>query len=264
MPTLGLGGARINYEEMGEGPGVLLVHGWNGSAALWDMMLPVLSQGMRAVAVDLPGHGDSGVPWGFSYTLDGFSSFLEQVRDALHLGEMTLVGHSMGGSISMYHAARRGEMVSRLVLIDSPASSKPLSWQLKLPAVDVLVSLRYNFRTRHSFRRMIEKSVQHPERLPADFLERAVTQASKVTKTALVQTTVMLKHLDLEAELAAIGVPVLVLFGHSDPSVKVEEASRLGKGLRDVRVEMIADCGHCPNYEYPGLVSGLITGFAAG
>ncbi|MCR4399270.1 MAG: DNA recombination protein RmuC [Syntrophomonadaceae bacterium] len=80
MPTVDLNGAAISYADEGEGDALLLVHGWIGSGALWDLMLPGLAAGFRVVAPDLPGHGDSGIPAGFSFDLAGFSRFLEQMR----------------------------------------------------------------------------------------------------------------------------------------------------------------------------------------
>ena len=68
-----------------------------------------------------------------SFDLDGFSRFIAEMRTALELPSLTLVGHSMGGSISMYYAGRYPDKVKHLVLIDAPANAKALSWQSRLP-----------------------------------------------------------------------------------------------------------------------------------
>ena len=261
MNHLSMNGSRISYEDKGSGNTVLFVHGWNGSGYLWHMNLEGLSGSYRALALDLPGHGDSQIPQGFPFTMEGYSAFIERFCDALHLADITLAGHSFGGSIAMHYAVHYPGRASRLVLIDSPSTGKVLPWPLRLPFLDKLLAIYQPLRGRRSYRRMLTSSVNHPEKLPTDWLEGAVTQASKVDRSALIQTTMLLRGMDLEAELARIDLPVLVLWGDNDGSVKLDEAYHLRDSLADVRLEILPGCNHCPPYEYPDLVNTLITGF---
>ncbi len=119
-------GARISYTDQGQGDALVLLHGWIGSGALWGMVAPWLSERFRVIVPDLPGHGDSGIPEGFRFTLDGFAAWLDDLRRALELARVSLVGHSMGGSISMHYAASHPDQVDRLVLIDAPPA--PTRW----------------------------------------------------------------------------------------------------------------------------------------
>ena len=254
-------GAPISYSDDGEGEPLVLVHGWIGSGALWDLTAPWLSEFFRVIVPDLPGHGDSGIPAGFSFSLDGFSSFIEELRAALELPTINLVGHSMGGCIAVHYAARHAEVVGRLVLIDTPARAGALNWQAKLPGTDKLLGLLYPLWGPRIVTRLIKSSVRHPEELPDDFLERAVAQACKLHKEALVGTTRLIRALDLDAEIQEIEAPVLIMQGDHDPSVKHTEASRLRNTFKDALLQMVLDCGHCPNYEYPDLVVELIAGF---
>jgi pimeloyl-ACP methyl ester carboxylesterase len=263
MPELSLGGAPISYNDGGEGQPLLLLHGWIGSGALWNLMAPWLCERFRVIVPDLPGHGDSGIPAGFSFDLDGFSRFIEEVRTALELPSLTLVGHSMGGSISMYYASRYPGSMERLVLIDSPASLKALSWQSRLPCAERLLGLIYPLWGPGIVTRLIKSSVRHPGSLPPDFLDGAVAQASQLKKEALVGTTRLIRSLNLDAELAGIKVPVLLIHGDRDPSVKPTESQRLRDMLADARLHLVPDCGHCPNYEYPDKVVELVEEFMA-
>jgi len=263
MPQLSLGGADINYADSGEGQPLLLLHGWIGSGALWNLMAPWLSERFRVIVPDLPGHGDSGIPAGFSFDLDGFSRFVEEIRTSLELPSLTLVGHSMGGSISMYYASRYPGGAERLVLIDSPASLKALSWPARLPCAERLLGLIYPLWGPGIVTRLIKSSVRHPGSLPPDFMDGAVAQACQLKKEALVGTTRMIRFLDLDGEVAGIKVPVLLIHGDHDPSVKPGESSRLQGMLSGARLHMIPDCGHCPNYEYPDMVVELVEEFMA-
>ncbi len=261
MPELDLGGALISYSDRGAGQPLLLLHGWIGSGALWDLLAPWLSERYRVIACDLPGHADSGIPQGFSFDLDAFCRFVEELRGSLQLPSLHLVGHSMGGSICMHYASRYAGRVKSLVLIDSPASIKALMWQARIPVLDRLLALIYPLWGPGIVTAMIKSSVRHPRSLPPDFLDAAVAQACLVKKEALVKTTRLLRSLDLDSEVAGLQAPVLLIHGDRDPSVKPAEAHRLKDIFEDARLHVVPDCGHCPNYEYPDLVVELIEGF---
>ena len=264
MPFLSMGGARISYSDHGRGEAVFLVHGWIGSGALWSLMTPWLSERFRVVAPDLPGHADSDIPEGFAFTLEGFSAFLEDMRQELGLERVSLVGHSMGGCICVHYAASHPDAVERLALISTPGSAGALGWQARLPFAHRLAGLAYPLWGPRMAASLIKSSVRHPDKLPPDFLEGAVMQASLLRREALVGTTRMLGKLDLGPELAAIKAPVLIVQGDHDPSVKPSESERLGGVLDGARLHAIPDCGHCPNYAYPHLVVGLVEDFVRG
>jgi pimeloyl-ACP methyl ester carboxylesterase len=261
MPELSLNGARISYTDSGDGQPLLLLHGWIGSGALWSLVAPWLSERFRVIVPDLPGHGDSSIPAGFAFDLDGFSRFIEDVRASLGLSILNLVGHSMGGSIAIYYASVFPQRVGRLVLIDSPASTKALNRQSRLPFLERLLGLVYPLWGPGIVTTLIKSSVRHPGSLPPDFLDAAVAQACLIKKEALVETTRLVRSLDLDRRVAAIEAPVLLIQGDRDPSVKPAEASRLLGMFGDARLHVVRDCGHCPNYEYPDQVVELIEGF---
>ncbi|OLL73025.1 putative hydrolase [Pseudonocardia sp. Ae168_Ps1] len=119
-------GVPIVYRTWGEpgGPGVLLVHGGAAHARWWDHVAPLLVEGSRrVVAVDLSGHGDSGrAP---SYDLDRWAAELRGVIGAAGLGERpTLIGHSMGGFVTLTAALRHGEELAGAVAVDSPVRER--------------------------------------------------------------------------------------------------------------------------------------------
>ncbi len=261
MPELSVGGALMSYTDEGEGDALMLVHGWIGSGALWYLMSPWLSERFRVIVPDLPGHADSAIPEDFAFDLDGFSHVLDELRQALELPRISLVGHSMGGSICMRYASRYADRVERLVLVDAPASARGMTWQVRVPLLPFLLGLIYPVWGPGICAALIKSSVRHPDNLPPDFLEGAVAQASLLSKEALVGTTRMLRAMDLDPELPAIKSPVLIIQGDNDPSVKPSESERLRDVLEHAVLHVVPDCGHCPNYEYPDLVVGLIEDF---
>jgi len=261
LPRIVLDGATISYVDEGRGDALVLLHGWIGSGALWDLMIPELARDFRVVAPDLPGHGGSGVPAAFSFDLEGFSRFLEELREALDIPHFIPVGHSMGGSIALHYAARYPHRVSALVLIDTPARTRSISWPARLPVLEWALGLVHRFWGPRIVAAAIRSTVRHPERLPSEWLRNAVARACSLDRRAFLETTRMLRHLDLGDELERVRAPALLIHGEEDRSVRLSEAERLRDSLPGARLRVIPDCGHCPNYEYPGEVCGMIREF---
>ncbi|HKA86555.1 MAG TPA: alpha/beta fold hydrolase, partial [Haliangiales bacterium] len=118
---LSIGGNRVFYHRRGRGRPLVLVHGWMVSHWAWRHVIPSLAGDYDVVAIDLPGFGESDRPSPSEYRYDApaFAETLIGVLDSLAIERATLVGHSMGGGVALYAAARRPERVERLVLIDA-------------------------------------------------------------------------------------------------------------------------------------------------
>jgi pimeloyl-ACP methyl ester carboxylesterase len=100
-------------------PSAVLVHGNGAHAHWWDPLVPALVPGWRLHAPDLRGHGESDWPEPPAYRLSDLGEDLDAVLDALGPRPVVLVGHSMGGRIAVWVAARRPERVRALVLLDT-------------------------------------------------------------------------------------------------------------------------------------------------
>ncbi len=105
--------------ESGTGPAVVLRHGIFFDHTLWDQQAASLARTHRVIAIDSPGHGESGDP-GRSYTLTDDAHATVQVLDHLDVGTATLVGHSWGGMSAARTALAAPDRVSALALIDTP------------------------------------------------------------------------------------------------------------------------------------------------
>jgi 2-succinyl-6-hydroxy-2,4-cyclohexadiene-1-carboxylate synthase len=104
--------------ERTQAPAVVLLHGFAGSARDWESVVPALERaGMRAVAVDLPGHGDSETPEDLSrYRIEETAIDLAALLDVLGIPEAHWIGYSMGGRVALYVAARAPRRVRSLLL----------------------------------------------------------------------------------------------------------------------------------------------------
>lgn len=120
MTTLDRGSVRLFHDECGDGdPTLLLVHGWSGDHTHFAPQSARFSSTHRVVSVDLRGHGASDSPEQ-EYTIDGFADDLAWLCEQLGAHRVVPVGHSMGGSVSIALAATHPELVSAVVLVDSP------------------------------------------------------------------------------------------------------------------------------------------------
>lgn len=110
----------IAYREEGQGTPVLLLHGFCGSSAYWNSVVPLLSPTCRVIAPDLPGHGLSGVP-AAPYSIEDYADDLSQFLQLLGIEKAVWFGHSLGGYITLAAAERHAGRMVAFGLIHSTA-----------------------------------------------------------------------------------------------------------------------------------------------
>lgn len=109
----------LNFTMAGDGPPILLVHGWMGSSYHWRKVMPLLAARHRVVAIDARGYGESDKP-NAGYDGSTIAEDLRQVSEALGLVRPVVVGHDMGALPALLMAAESPERVSGLVYVDEP------------------------------------------------------------------------------------------------------------------------------------------------
>lgn len=128
MPGLTIGESKIFYREQGDRrPGLLLIHGAGGSSAHFQPLLGLLGGAMRAVALDLPGHGRSPAltpPPSPAMLLELYRDAAAALAEKLGLGRFVVAGHSMGGAIAQLLALEYPERVAGVVLMATAARLK--------------------------------------------------------------------------------------------------------------------------------------------
>ncbi|MGB1835064.1 MAG: alpha/beta fold hydrolase, partial [bacterium] len=115
-PKLGPGGVRFLRRGKQGGTPVVLLHGFASDLHSWRLIHGPLSRHRDVIAIELPGHGGSR-DWQKSGGVQALAEHLEQVIIELELGEVDLVGHSLGGAIAVYLASQQPNMVRRLTLL---------------------------------------------------------------------------------------------------------------------------------------------------
>jgi pimeloyl-ACP methyl ester carboxylesterase len=236
-------GVRLRVFFGGEGPPLLLLHGFGGAAWNFTEMVPLLG-GRRLVVPDLPGHGGSEpLP---APSLTGFADAVATLVDE----PAAVLGHSMGGVVALRLAERHPELVRSLVLA-APAgisSSSRLS-TIFLAAVGVLRPAR-----------VVGRRVEHIGRSPrlkrlvfgrfevanADVLSEASVHGflrASALHTDALGAGLALARDDPRQSLDRVRCPALVLFGGRDRQVPIADGFEYARRLR-APLRVIADCGH--------------------
>jgi 2-succinyl-6-hydroxy-2,4-cyclohexadiene-1-carboxylate synthase len=112
---------RLNYEVIGEGTPVTLLHGFTQSGRSWHEVVSLMPDGWKWVIPDLRGHGQTRVRPGAPYTMDACTADLEMLWEHLGISSTHLVGYSMGGRLALHVAAARPERVLSLLTIGAHA-----------------------------------------------------------------------------------------------------------------------------------------------
>jgi 3-oxoadipate enol-lactonase len=242
--------------DEGRGDPLVLVHGAGTSGAIWRRATPVLAQRRRVIAPDLPGYGGSpAVGPGFA---------LEAVSDRLAAGleeagvpaPYDLVGHSMGGGISILLAARHPERVRRLVLV-APAGLAALP--RALAALLGTVAAPYAVARRRLASPLADSALvrrlalagvaRDGARVPAEHA-RAVL-ASSAGATRIGPGLASAAAADLRQALAGLKGPLGLVWGEHDPVIPRKRVEVIRDARPDVVLSIVPDTAHAPMLERP-------------
>jgi pimeloyl-ACP methyl ester carboxylesterase len=249
------------FTTLGGGPTVLMLHGIGGGHRSFAPQVETLaSSGYRAVAWDMPGYGHS--PPIEPYTFKGLAQSCIALIESLRCGDVTLVGHSMGGMVAQEVMARRPELVNKLVLCGTSSSfGKPDGdWQR-----DFIASRTAPLDAGKSMAELAEILVPQmigPSSLP-EGVQLAKHCMAQVPPSTYRRALEALVTFDRRAALAQIRVPTLLIAGEHDrnapPAVMKKMAEQIAGGTC---IEMHG-IGHLQNLEAPDEFDGMLLNFLA-
>lgn len=258
------GGHAIAFHEAGpaDGPPVLLLHGLASDAETWDKAIaPLAARGLRVLAVDLLGHGQSDKPAG-SYLLSEFADSLGRFMDALGLGAATLCGHSFGGAIALYFGAQYPQRVDRLVLVSTGGLGRevhPVLRAATLPVAPLVLRMALGPRLRRLYGR---PGLHRALRLTPDNitnLRRAAralgSEAGRASFFASLRGVIApTGQRTASAEMRAFAehVPTLLIWSEDDPVIPLAHAeAHVGRALPGSRLVVLPCRGHEPHRRCP-------------
>ena len=262
MPTIPIGDISLNVVDEGDGPPLLLVHGFPLDHTMWRAQIGHFSRNHRVIAPDLRGFGNSDVTGG-TVGMERFADDLAALLDELKVTEpICFCGLSMGGYIAWPFLERHRERLGALILCDtrSAADSEETRSTRHGLAKKVLEdgpefiawtmpAKLFAAKTRENFPQLVEE-VQTVIRgtAPAGIAAAARGMAARVDLTSL---------------LPAIDLPTLVLVGEEDTISTVEEMRSIADSIPGAQFVVIPDAGHMAPLEAPSAVNAAIEGFLA-
>ena len=123
-----INGKKVAYSDVGNGPVILFIHGWSESRSTFDQISKFLSTKYRCILIDLPGFGESEALE--KVTLGKVSKVVEKLIGKLGIKKYNLVGHSLGGAVTLVHADKHQDEIDRIVLISPFVTFKQFSKSL--------------------------------------------------------------------------------------------------------------------------------------
>lgn len=270
MPHVEVDGLALNVDRYGDGPPVMLLHGFTGSRSTWLGLARALSGEFTTYAVDLVGHGRSASPMAVErYAMARAVDDLAGLLRALGHERATWLGYSLGGRTVLQVAVRRPEVVSALILEGaSPGLPTDEERRARVSADERLA-------------RMLEQDgveafTDYWEALPLwESQQRTLTPATRqaLRQQRLAQRAVglanSLRGMGTGAQewvgdrLAAIGVPVLLIAGSLDAKYSAI-AREMETAIPEASLRLIDDAGHATHLERPEAFSAAVLEFLRG
>ena len=244
-----VGGARLRYVDKGEGPPVVLIHGFASSLNTWDRVLPELAKTHRVIALDLKGFGWSDRPEG-DYSPAAEAALTLALLDKLGVKRAAFVGHSWGSSVTLALALAAPERVSRIALYDAWVYEEQLPTTFLMARADglgeMLFSLFYDQRPDERISLAFYDKSLVTEKLVED-VESALDRPG--TAAAALAAVRGQRFTEQQARYRTIEQPVLLLWGREDVVTTLKFGERLSRDLPHARLVVYPQCGHFPMIE---------------
>ncbi|NJC95036.1 MAG: alpha/beta hydrolase [Anaerolineales bacterium] len=237
----------VHYEVYGRGKPVILLHGWLGSWGLWQETMAFLGRYYRTYALDFWGFGESGKKRE-TYAVQDFVSLVNQFMEQLGIMRAPLVGHSMGGTVSLSVAIRYPERVSKVVVVGSPIVGSSLAFPLKLAGYRPIAFMLFNMMGAFRLGMRIASPIICRDERFADMMDRDL---SRTTLESFLLSIASLRRTDLRPMLDQIKVPAMGMYGDRDVIVHPKQWQPMQKGIPQAHIERFPVAGHFPMLEEP-------------
>jgi pimeloyl-[acyl-carrier protein] methyl ester esterase len=251
MPWCALeNGRRLWYEDQGQGPLLVLLHGWCMSSAVWRFQLETLGHRFRILAPDLRGHGQSeAASDGHDFT--GFADDLQALFQRLNLKNALLAGWSLGAQLALLACGKLRERLSGLALISgTPCFTVKGDFPHGLEIVEAVgmgVKVRRNpARALEGFMAgMFAPGERNDHGLDGRIRQLLATIALP-EKHVAVQSLQALSEADMRGLLSTIDLPTLIINGDRDRICLPAASSYMADRIVSSTHVVLAGCGHTP------------------
>ena len=266
-----VGGINTRFWKAGDrGKVVILVHGLFSSVEFWLSNLPALAGNHRVYALDMPGFGlTDKIPLS---SLSHGAQFIDDFMKTQNINRASLVGHSMGGGLSLQYTIQYPDRVDRLVLIDGFGLGRKMHYLFRLLTVPVIGELltrpsRNGIKKSQSMV-VYDRSVITDEIIDTSYRLALLPGAQKSLLSMLRKGgSIFGIHPEyvrsITDNLHNVKTPTLIIWGEQDRLLPVEQGYVARDKMPDAQLEVFERCGHLPHLEYPEKFNSLVLEFLA-
>lgn len=256
----------MEFDKIGSGPAVLLLHGLGASRFSWRNIVPALSDRFAVYAVDLPGFGSSPAPAGFDFSVAAQAAAAAAFIVNHALVKPVVIGHSLGGGVALRLAAEAGgagwPQIGKLVLLAPLCAPRNLSSKVgklagkaKQMPPELLGPMLATLVLKLAY-------ADYARVTPDQTAGYAQGLSSRSQIDAFFATVPHLAAENISAgELKKIANKTRIVWGEEDTFLPIGDGVALKASLAGSSLERIADCGHIPHEEWPDQTIGHIRSF---
>ncbi|MFD2179919.1 alpha/beta fold hydrolase [Veronia pacifica] len=240
-------------------PVLLMIHGYSADKSNWLYFARHFTKDYHIVIPDLAGHGETGFHSDWRYTVDAQAKRLDELITALSLGEVNLIGSSMGGMISAFYTSHYPQRVKSTVLFDPSGLREPLPSR----RMQILLSENRNVFEIHSqqdFDEFYALTMSKPPWLPM-FMRKAVAIEYQDRRDQLRQIGMDFHLHFIDDEVVRITQPLLLIWGDEDQIIDKSCVDVWQGYLPHINVEIWPGIGHLPMLEAPKMSADRVRKF---
>ena len=243
-------GRRLWYEDQGQGPPLVLLHGWCMSSAVWRFQLETLGRTFRVLALDLRGHGRSEAG-SDGHDFSGFAEDLQAFFQHLNLHDTLLAGWSLGAQLALLACGKLRERLSGLALISgTPCFTVNGDFPHGLDMVEVMgmgIKVRRNpARALEGFMAGMFAPGERNDHGLDERIRQLLTTIALPEKHVAVQSLTALSGADMRGLLPTIDLPTLIINGDRDPICLPAASSYMASRIASSTHVVLGGCGHAP------------------
>ncbi len=242
-------GARVRYTDQGEGPAVVLVHGFASALETWDLVAPVLEKNHRVIRMDLKGFGWTDRPEG-DYSPIAEARLVLALMDARGVTDATVVAHSWGSSVALSMALAAPDRIKKIALYDAWVYEEQLPtfflWSRSAGLGELLFSAFYKERPDDK----IAHAFFNPQVVTQKLVEDVEEALERPGTVAAALAAVRGQHYaEVQPRYRSIAQPTLLLWGREDEVTTLPFGERLARELPHAKLVVYPRCGHFPMLE---------------
>jgi pimeloyl-ACP methyl ester carboxylesterase len=255
----------VHYEAYGRGRPVLLLHGWLNSWAIWRDTIQVLGKDFRMYALDFLGFGDSGAQ-ADEFSVNNFVTMVDQFMDRMGIVKAPLVGHSMGGTVSLSAALRYPEKVVKVIVVGSPIQGSSLNPLLKIAANRTWIGLGESQPVLYSvfqsgFKPFLRGYAHFMAKDGSTLGKMLTDDTAKLSIAPFIESITTLRETDLRPRIGELQMPIMGVYGKRDIIVDPKQHSVLKQFAPHSKIEYFQSSGHFPMMDEPERFHGVMRDF---